>query len=147
MPNIFDLGNNLASPVSLYKEVSGDGNALLLSFKKIPEPSIILTPKAPAGLLVLKNAIDFSIQSSDKMVSGFKKRINSPLAAASAWLFALENPMLLLFQIKLIAGNTGSRNSLLPSVELLSATIISASIPIQAFCTEYRHCSRKYFTL
>ena len=133
LANIFDRGNSLVSPVNLYKDVSGEGNALLLSFKNFPDPSIIRTPSAPADLFRLKNCRHFFIASSGNIVSGFKKSTNSPLATSSAWLLALANPTLLLFQIKFTDGNAGSKKALLPSVDLLSITIISASIPAQAF--------------
>ena len=50
-----------------------------------------------------------------------------------AWLLAVAKPSLISFHKKLTVGNPGSRKALLPSVELLSTTIISASIPTQAF--------------
>ena len=147
LANLFDRGNNMVRPASLYNDVSGEGKALLLSFKNFPVPSIIRMPTAPAVLFFFKNCMQFSILSSGNMVSGFKKSIKSPFALARAWLLALAKPALLLFHKNLTPANAGSSKALLPSVELLSATITSASIFKQAFCTENRHCSKKCFTL
>jgi hypothetical protein len=62
-------------------------------------------------------------------------------------LFAFAKPLFVLFHLKITCGNLDPRYSLLPSVELLSITNISALIFVQALTTEQRHCSKKYFTL
>src|SRR5437763_1982546 len=87
------------------------------------------------------------MQSSGRIVSGFKNRMYSPVASFRARLFALLNHVFAVFHMNLTLLNLDAKKSLLPSVDLLSITIISASIFSQAFTTERRHCSRKYFTL
>ena len=88
-----------------------------------------------------------SKQSSGTMVSGFKKSTYSPLILFNTLLLALANPALVMFQINCTVENLCCRYSLLPSVERLSITKISASILSHALMTEQRHCSKKYFTL
>lgn len=81
------------------------------------------------------------------MVSGLRNKIFSPFASLNASLLAFAKPALAFFQIKCTCENRLAKNGALPSVELLSITMISASIFAQAFITLQRHCSKKYFTL
>ena len=80
-------------------------------------------------------------------MSGLRNKIYLPFAEHRAALFAFAKPKFSLFQMKLTVLNFSLKKSLLSSVELLSATNISASIFCIAFSTEHRHCSKKNFTL
>jgi hypothetical protein len=71
----------------------------------------------------------------------------SPLACFTARLLALEKPVFSVCHIKITSLNLSLKKALLPSVEQLSTTNISASILAQALITETRHCSKKYCTL
>jgi hypothetical protein len=100
LENILECGNNFDKPESLKNDVIGDGNALLLSFKKEPFPSIIFIPKAQSFFFVLIKEMHFSKQSSGTIVSGFRNKMYSPFAIFKAWLFAFAKPVFVLFQIK-----------------------------------------------
>ena len=127
MLNKFHLGNNLYKPTTLVKATQGVGIPLLDSGKKPPAPSINLQPTAPKLDLLLANCNTFSKVSSATTVSGFKIQTYSPLASARAILFPLGKPKFSLFAINFIFGKRVCIISQLPSDELLSITIISAS--------------------
>jgi hypothetical protein len=81
------------------------------------------------------------------ITSGFIKTIYFPEACLSARLLAFAKPRLSSLHINDTWSNFPSKKALLPSVELLSTTNISAfKLPV-ALIIEERQCSRKNFTL
>jgi hypothetical protein len=81
------------------------------------------------------------------MVSGFRNKINCPVAFLIAKLLAFEKPRLDSFQIKSTFGKSVGSTEALSSLDALSTTIISASIFLDAFSTECKQASMKYLTL
>jgi hypothetical protein len=73
---------------------------------------------------------------SETTVSGFRKRTNLPEEILYPWLQAFAKPEFSLLKMNLTYVKLHGKKSLLPSVELLSTTIISFSIPDAAFFTE-----------
>jgi hypothetical protein len=70
-----ELGNSDVKPLILQNETQGEGNPLLDSFRKLPDPSIIRIPIAPASGFDCINEMHLLKQSSGIIVSGFKNRI------------------------------------------------------------------------
>src|SRR5690606_28805829 len=82
-----------------------EGKDFLLSGANCPLPSISRGPKEPASGCASIHGMVFREKSSGITVSGFRKRIYSPCAIATAWLLAFENPLLSLFSISVTSGN------------------------------------------
>ena len=115
----------------------------MLSGRNLPAPSIKRQPIIPKSICCsAKSRSDLNV-SSATTVSGFKIQTYSPLATLTAWLLAFENPTFDVFSIKVTDGNFSFTMAQLPSLESLSITIISESIPSNAAPTLCRHSSRK----
>ena len=80
----------------------GEGNARLLSFKNLPDPSIIFTPRATESSSDCMKEIHFSKQSSGTMVSGFKKRIYSPEASSQRFIICFGKTLILCIPYKML---------------------------------------------
>ena len=88
-------------------------------------------------LVMLIIALLADILANEKpLICSYKNKTYFPFVFSSARLFAFAKPIFWLFQMNCTVENFPSKYSLLPSVELLSTTKISASIVAQAFSTE-----------
>jgi hypothetical protein len=106
-----------ASPKALQKLTQGVGKPLRLSGKKVPDPSTIRKPKAPACGFSSINRMASSMPSSGKTVSGFNSSTYFPSLARIPWLLAVEKPTFSLFAITLQEGNLLETISSEPSEE------------------------------